>query len=65
MKKKYTIEEFKEMFVEAQARTLAKMLKDMKEADTKGEMGEMGYISFNLHNMMCMSQLYKELFKVE
>lgn len=61
MKKKYTMEDFFEIFQEAEVKTLEKIAKDFKEAG-KDE-NPMTSMLFNLQNVMVMTELKKEIFK--
>lgn len=65
MEKKYTMEEFEEMFVKAQAKTMTILEKTIREKDNGKEMDAMTGFVFTMQNMMVMSELYKNLFKGE
>ena len=63
MKKKYTMEEFEEMFEKATIDTIDKLLKDFKEADKEEKINPLAEFAFNMQNAMVISELHKELFK--
>lgn len=63
MKKKYTMEQFKEMFDEAQEKTIEELRKDFEESDAKKDNGK--DILFMLHNIMVTATLRKYLFNKE
>ena len=65
MEKKYTMKEFETMFIKAQAQTITKLEKAIKEKDTKHKLGAMASLAFTMQNMMVISELYEELFKGE
>ena len=65
MERKYTMKEFEEMFKKAQIKTIEKLDMKMKEADTEGKMNGISAFTFSLLNMLCMAELYKELFRKE
>lgn len=60
MKKKYTMEEIKKMFDEAQVKTIEELNKDFEDSDSKSKEGQDLY--FMLHNIMVTSLLRKNLF---
>lgn len=64
MKKKYTMEEFKEMFNEAMIKAIENLDKKMKEAqkETGRESGMMDFM-FSMQNMIAMTKLKKFLFE--
>lgn len=63
MKKEYTMEQFKEMFNEAQAKTIDELNKDFEESNAKKDGGQ--DVMFMLHNIMVTATLRKHLFEKE
>ena len=62
MERKYTMQDFEKMFLEAQKNAMSKLDKELKKVNKK-ETDNFGNIMFTMHNMMVISQLYNELFK--
>jgi len=62
MERKYTMQDFEKMFLEAQKNVMSKLDKELKKVNKK-ETDNFGNIMFTMHNMMVISQLYNELFK--
>lgn len=60
---KYTIEQFKEMYQEAQTKVINKMQKDMKESDSANRLDALYLITFSLQNMWCLEEMYRTLFR--
>lgn len=65
MERKYTMKEFEEMFKKAQTKTIEKLDMKMKEVDTDGKMNGIRAFTFSLQNILCMAELYEELFRKE
>ena len=63
MKKKYTMEQFEEMFEEAVVRTIDKLLKEFKENAKEEIKNPMMELAFSMQNTMVLAELHKELFK--
>lgn len=63
MKKKYTMEQFEEMFEEAVVRTIDKLLKEFKENAKEEMKNPMMEFAFSMQNTMVLAELHKELFK--
>ena len=63
MKKKYTMEQFEEMFEEAVVRTIDKLLKEFKENAKEEIKNPMMEFAFSMQNTMVLAELHKELFK--
>ena len=57
--KKYTMEEFKEMYEEAVVKTIEELDKDFKEA-SNGDSMQM--VAFSLQNLMVIATLKKNIF---
>lgn len=64
MKKKYTMEEFKEMYKLAERATLEKLKNDFNKA-SGGELDQMQELGFTMQNMIVVAELKNELFKEE
>ena len=63
MERKYTMKEFEEMFKKAQIKTIEKLDMQIKEMDTEGKLNGINLFAYSLQNMLCMNELYQELFK--
>ena len=63
MKKKYTMEEFKEMFDDAVKQSLEKLDADFeKSSKEKGKDNQLGSFFFTLQNTMAYGELRHKLF---
>ena len=60
MKKKYTMEQFEEMYDNAVMKTMEKLDKDFQE---ESKIDGIGMVAFSLQNMLAMIELKKELFE--
>lgn len=67
MKKKYTMEEFENMFTDAMATAMAKLERDMDRAEKEHgkPKNSMMRMIFFMQNMTAMAALQSELFKKE
>lgn len=65
MAKKYTMDEFEKMYLEAQKVVMEKLNQDLENADKENKMDAIGSMMYNLHNMMVMAEMHGELFKKE
>ena len=63
LNKKYTMEEFEEMFAEATAKTIEKLLNEFKKQTKEEELNPMAEFAFSMQNTMVLAELHKELFK--
>ena len=64
---KYTIEEFKEKFNEAENKTMEQLMSDYKNACTqnKQDINPMAEFAFSLQNTLVISKLKQRLFNEE
>lgn len=65
--KKYTMEEFKEMYEKAQAEAIKELKEEMEIAVLKNEkeVDPMAEFAFTMQNMMATAKVYQKLFKEE
>lgn len=62
MKKKYTMEQFEEMYDKAVIITLEKLLKEFEDASGE-DVSPMGKFAFSMQNTMTICELKKILFE--
>lgn len=67
MKKKYTMEELKEMFDKAVSETIEELEKELEEAQKKlnKQMNPAGRMAYTMQNLMVMGTLRNRIFKEE
>ena len=63
LNKKYTMEQFEEMFDEAVVKTIDKLIKEFKENSKEEMRNPMLEFAFSMQNTMAMCELKKMLFK--